>query len=121
MAIILIILQFGTTMSAALVSVATALLAGGVINTSVYEELKDEAHSLTSRTDKLVTFVKGKCSKDCQDLADILEANKEQYGDSEAFKALQQIVDSTQSTSGEYHISILNLIVSICALYHTTS
>ena len=86
---------------------ATVLLDSDLIDASAYEELKNDIHSSRSFIDKLVFFVTKKCCKDYQSLADILKANKEQYGDSDAFKALQEIIDSTQSTRSEYNIIII--------------
>ena len=95
--------QFGT-MSADLASLAAALLAGGVIDSKDFEELENRELSLASLIDKLTIAVKKKSSESTKGLADLLEANKEQHGESEAFKALKQLVDSGHTSSCKYHI-----------------
>ena len=90
-------------MSADLVSLAAVLLDGGVIDAKDCEELENEELSLESRIAKLIISVGKKHSEGSKGLADILEECKEQHGDSEAYKALKQLLDSSCTSSRECH------------------
>ena len=94
-------------MSANLKSLSTALLAGGIIDAKDYAELENEELLLTSRIAKLTICVRKWYNEGHKGLAEILEANKEQHGDSEVNQALKKIVDSNRPSSCEYHTETL--------------
>ena len=96
-------------MSDSLVSLAAVLLSRGLLDSKDFEELKNEDISLENRIAKLTLLTEGRFSKGSQyrDVAEILEANKEKHGHSDTFKVLKKIIDSGQSSSSEYIVTLL--------------